>query len=141
MSRTKLRVLWKLSLDIAAFRPALLHTSGAPARCRGGLQPTSRKRELFSPAPYDIQHQREDDAEEQRRRQGEIECCLLAAVENVSWQAAEREAGAAEQGQEKPCNHQDDSKKDQQFAQIRHDELSFERSIRRSQAAFDRLKF
>jgi len=68
---------------------------------------------LASPSADYVQKDRQDNAQQQRRGEREVESGVLAAVEDVSGQASERQVGAADQRKEEAGDHQHDSNDDE----------------------------
>lgn len=74
---------------------------------------------MAEPADY-VQHEREDHTQQDRGREWEIECRVLAAIENVTRQAADGQMSAAEQDQREAGDHQNDAKNDEDFSEVGH---------------------
>src|SRR6266576_203345 len=71
-------------------------------------------------SPNHVQHHRKHHAQQNRSGQRKIKRRVLAAIDDVPGKSTEWNIHPAEQHQHQPANYQDQSKEQQQFAQIRH---------------------
>lgn len=74
----------------------------------------------MSKPAYDVEDDGQDSAEQQRSREGEIEGCVLPAIEDIARQTAEGKIGASQQQEDSSQYKQYHSEKRQDFAKFRH---------------------
>ena len=76
---------------------------------------------LLSPeAAQEEKYQRENDADQDRSGQRKVECRVLAAVENIARESAQRQAGPAEQHHDAPDDNKRETKTYEQTPEIEH---------------------
>jgi hypothetical protein len=68
----------------------------------------------------DVQEKRQNHTQQDRSGEREIECGVLAAINDVAWQAPNWKVGASQQEQHNSGHCDDDPKYDQELAKICH---------------------
>ena len=76
---------------------------------------------LAPPFPNHIQDECEQKAQQDGGGQWKVEGCVLAAVEDVSWEAAQREVQSAHNEQEDSGEEECGAEKDQKFGEVGHE--------------------
>jgi hypothetical protein len=75
---------------------------------------------LLLPTAYYVEHQRQQDADHDGGGEWKIESGVLASIEDVAGQAAQRKVGAPEEGQQKSRQQQNYAECYQKFPEIVH---------------------
>lgn len=81
------------------------------------------------PAREQVKDSRQYHAQRDRGCQREVESCVLAPINDISWQLAKRQVGLSNKKQQQAGDHENRAEKDQEFADFSHD-FSLDQTLR-----------